>query len=92
METRNNRCLEYILTKKPNEEDFEVAAPSAVEKVLSIINIIPNWKYAGIDKVYNFFIKKITSLHHILSEIILGLSIELINIPVWMYEGVIIMI
>jgi hypothetical protein len=79
-------------TKKTNEDDFEVAAPHAVEKVLSIINMLPNWKSAGIDKVYNFFIKKITSLHYILSEIILGLIREPINIPVWMYEGVTIMI
>jgi hypothetical protein len=54
--------------------------------------MLPNWKASGIDKVYNFFIKKITSLHYILGEIILALIKEPECIPKWMYQGVTIMI
>ncbi|MEG2848334.1 MAG: reverse transcriptase family protein [Bacilli bacterium] len=56
------------------------------------IDHLPNWKTAGIDKIYNFFIKKITSLHEELLFIINENFKENKIEADWYYTGVTYMI
>ncbi|KAI5181306.1 hypothetical protein PAEPH01_2809, partial [Pancytospora epiphaga] len=51
----------YLFTCVPDTSDQSVF-PSAAE-VIDIIKYLPNWKAAGPDGVFNFFIKKCSSLH-----------------------------
>ncbi|TBU10710.1 reverse transcriptase, partial [Hamiltosporidium tvaerminnensis] len=40
-----------------------------LDEFVHIINWLPNWKAAGIDGIYNFFIKKLTTLHKYIYDI-----------------------
>lgn len=40
------------------------------EEFINIIKTLPNWKAAGPDRIFNFFIKNITSLNQIMYKII----------------------
>ncbi|KAL6120618.1 hypothetical protein NUSPORA_02623 [Nucleospora cyclopteri] len=52
-----------------------------------IIRYRPNWKAAGVDDVYNFFIKRLKSLHQLLYEIIKKIIVEAHKQPNWFYQG-----
>ncbi|TBU12875.1 hypothetical protein CWI38_0597p0010, partial [Hamiltosporidium tvaerminnensis] len=49
-------------------EDHPTTFP-LLDELLNIINWLPNWKAAGIDGIYNFFIKKLTTFHKYLNDI-----------------------
>ncbi|KAF7684529.1 LINE-1 retrotransposable element ORF2 protein [Astathelohania contejeani] len=53
------------LTTFPNLKEFE-----------DIIKCLPNWKAAGIDGIFNFFIKHISSVHKHLYDIIKDICLE----------------
>ncbi|TBU11952.1 hypothetical protein CWI38_0965p0020 [Hamiltosporidium tvaerminnensis] len=42
----------------------------SLDEFVNIINWLPNWKAAGIDGIYNFFIKKLTTLHKYIYDIV----------------------
>ncbi|KAL6121332.1 hypothetical protein NUSPORA_01775 [Nucleospora cyclopteri] len=57
------------------------------DKFVDIIRYLPNWKAASVDGEFNFFIKKIKSLHQPLCEVIKGIVVEGNEQPSWFYQG-----
>ncbi|KAG0435393.1 LINE-1 retrotransposable element ORF2 protein, partial [Dictyocoela muelleri] len=53
-----------------------------------IINTLPNWKSAGIDKIYNFFIKNINSTRRILINEIQRLCASPCDIPEYLFKTI----
>ncbi|TBU07119.1 hypothetical protein CWI39_0368p0010, partial [Hamiltosporidium magnivora] len=54
---------------------------------IDIINWLPNWKAAGIDGIYNFYIKKLTSLHKYRYDIVTVICLEGTPQADWYYCG-----
>ncbi|KAK1350120.1 hypothetical protein LUQ84_001103 [Hamiltosporidium tvaerminnensis] len=48
----------------------------SLNEFVSIINQLLNWKAAGIDDIHNFFIKKLTTLHKYLYDIVKVICLE----------------
>ena len=48
---------------------------------------LPNWKAAGIDGIYNFFIKKMSSLHSVLYEVVKTICLSGQEEDGWFYKG-----
>ena len=69
------------------ESDLKNTFPSYVE-FTDIIKYLPNWKACGIDTIYNFFIKKLTSFHEILYEVIRNICLNGISQNSWFYKGI----
>lgn len=42
----------------------------SLEEFKEIIKSLPNWKAAGLDNIYNFFIKQLSSLHNTLYKLV----------------------
>ncbi|WUR02658.1 reverse transcriptase [Vairimorpha necatrix] len=61
----------------PTEEEFK-----------NIIGWLPNWKAAGPDRVYNFFIKKMSCLHGSLYKVIKKICPESYTEEEWFYRGI----
>ena len=78
-----NKYLSEFLPSKENQMTF----PSLAE-FLEIIKFLPNWKASGCDGIFNFFIKKITSLHQHLYDIIKDLCINEREQQDWFYKGI----
>ena len=57
-----------------------------------IINRLPPWKAAGIDRVFNYFIKNITELHNYLYEVIRGICLQGDQPGDWFYKGIVYLI
>ena len=58
------------------------------KKLVEIVERLPNWKTPGVDKVYNFFIKRCTALHDYLTEIV-GETVRYAEgVPRWFYTGI----
>ena len=75
------------LTEFLAESDLKNTFPSYVE-FLDIIKFLPNWKASGSDGIYNFFIKKIDSIHEYLYEIIKDICIKNNEQENWFYKGI----
>ena len=84
--TKENRYNEYLaehlpdpneLTTFPTQNEFE-----------DIIKYLPNWKAAGIDGIYNFVIKHISSVHKYLYKIIKEICLEGRAQADWFYQGI----
>lgn len=77
---------DYLLEYLPGNQNTDKVFPIFYE-FQEIIQRLPNWKAAGRDGVFNFFIKYMTSLH----ESLYGLVIEVClgNLPQkeWFYMG-----
>ncbi|KAF7682725.1 hypothetical protein TCON_2058 [Astathelohania contejeani] len=69
------------LTTFPNLKEFE-----------DIIKCLPNWKAAGIDGIFNFFIKHISSVHKHLYDIIKDICLEGRAQADWFYQGIVYLI
>ncbi|TBU10083.1 hypothetical protein CWI38_2036p0010, partial [Hamiltosporidium tvaerminnensis] len=52
-----------------------------------IINRLSNWKAAGINGIYNFFIKKLTTLHKYIYDIVKVICLEGTTQADWFYCG-----
>ena len=76
---------EYILDYAP--QVHEPMFPS-FEEFLDIIKYLPSWKAAGIDGIYNFFIKKLTTLHGIVYDTIKDLCVNGKIQEKWFYQGI----
>ncbi|TBU10407.1 SacI phosphoinositide polyphosphatase, partial [Hamiltosporidium tvaerminnensis] len=59
----------------------------SLDEFVNIINWLPNWKAAGIDGIYNFFIKKLTTLHKYLYDIVKVIRLEETPQADWFYCG-----
>ena len=53
-----------------------------------LVQWLPCWKAAGVDKVYNYFIKNVSSLHDSLYQIIRGICLDGAACGDWFYKGV----
>jgi hypothetical protein len=73
---------EYVPGKSQNHHEF-VSERSFYE----IISFLPNWKAAGPDGIYNFFIKWMSSLHEVLYKIIKEICLDGIIQENWLYTG-----
>ncbi|KAL6120544.1 hypothetical protein NUSPORA_02709 [Nucleospora cyclopteri] len=76
---------EYLLECTP-DKDETIMFPT-IDEFGDIIRYLPNWKAAGVDGVYNFFIKRMKSLHQPLYEIIKGIIVEAHEQPSWFYQS-----
>ncbi|TBU10069.1 reverse transcriptase, partial [Hamiltosporidium tvaerminnensis] len=57
------------------------------DEFVNISNWLPNWKAAGIDGIYNFFIKKLTTLHKYIYDIVKVICLEGKPQADWFYCG-----
>lgn len=57
-----------------------------------IINRLPSWKTAGIDRVYNYFIKNITAFHDYLYTAVRGICLEGDKAGNWFYKDTVYLI
>ncbi|KAF7683049.1 hypothetical protein TCON_1736 [Astathelohania contejeani] len=64
-------------TTFPNLKEFE-----------DVIKYLPNWKAAGIDGIFNFFIKHISSVHKHFYDIIKDICLEKRVQADWFYQGI----
>ncbi|TBU13640.1 reverse transcriptase, partial [Hamiltosporidium tvaerminnensis] len=55
--------------------------------ICRFISWLPNWKSAGIDGIYNFFIKKLTTLHKYFYDIVKVICLERTPQADWFYSG-----
>ena len=53
---------EYLREYVPDKISLREYFPSMLE-FIEIVKLLPNWKAAGNDGIFNFFIKKCSSLH-----------------------------
>lgn len=58
------------------------------EEFQQIVKFLPSWKAAGVDGIYNFFIKKCEPVHKHLYEIIRGICIGEVEEEGWFYKGI----
>ncbi|KAL6120506.1 hypothetical protein NUSPORA_02758 [Nucleospora cyclopteri] len=84
-EAKNTSYEEYLLECTPDQDDI-IVFPT-IDEFGDIIRYLHNWKAAGVDEVFNFFIKKIKSLHQLLYEVIKGIVVEGNKQPSWFIRG-----
>jgi hypothetical protein len=78
---------EYLREFVPGPHDPQDVFPSMAE-FQDIIRYLPNWKAAGVDGIYNFFIKQCTSLHESLYLLIRRTCKEQLNCEQWFFKGI----
>ena len=77
---------EYLLEHLAGEERPNVFP--TLEEFKEIIKFLPNWKAAGPDGIFNFFIKKLESLHQPLYEITRKICLSNESEEDWFYKGI----
>lgn len=77
---------DYLLEHKRGEE--QTTSFPSLQEFIDIINRLPNWKAAGCDGIYNFFIRKIDSLHERLYDIVRDICLSSKQEDVWFYKGI----
>ncbi|EQB61289.1 hypothetical protein NAPIS_ORF01137 [Vairimorpha apis BRL 01] len=75
----------YLMEYVPDTNDQE-PFPTYAE-FIDIIKYLPNWKAAGCDGIYNFFIKKCESIHPFLYNVIKEICLKGENPEPWFYKG-----
>ena len=76
----------YLAEHLCGEEPLDVF-PS-FEEFKEVVKWLPNWKAAGPDGIFNFFIKKLESLHQPLYEVTKKICLENQNESEWFYKGI----
>ncbi|TBU11757.1 reverse transcriptase, partial [Hamiltosporidium tvaerminnensis] len=87
MWNKNNEMVTYDEYLIPFVPDTHQAMFPSLEEFVDIINWLPNWKAAGIDGIYNFYIKKLTTLHKYLYDIVKAICFEGTPQANWFYHG-----
>ncbi|TBU12308.1 reverse transcriptase [Hamiltosporidium tvaerminnensis] len=87
MWNKNDKVVTYDEYLIPFVSDTQQTTFPSLEDFLDIINWLPNWKAAGIDGIYNFYIKKLTSLHKYLYDIVKAICLEGTPQADWYYCG-----
>ncbi|EQB60176.1 hypothetical protein NAPIS_ORF02256 [Vairimorpha apis BRL 01] len=77
---------EYLLDYLPESEE-QIIFPTYTE-FQDIIKYLPNWKAAGCDGIYNFFIKKCVPLHPFLYSSIKEVCFGGKTPESWFYKGI----
>ncbi|KAF9760825.1 hypothetical protein NGRA_3000, partial [Nosema granulosis] len=81
----SNSFDDYLLEYLPDTGE-QITFPSYAE-LQDIIKYIPNWKAAGCDGIYNYFIKKCSALHPFLYDIVREVCINGKSPESWFYKG-----
>lgn len=84
--TRENAYEKYLAEFLPAQDDI-ITFPS-FEEFQGIVTYLPNWKAAGVDGIYNYFIKNITALHRQLYEVIKRICLNSKTEEEWFYMGI----
>ena len=81
-----DECFEDLISRQDllTEQD---GISEVGRKLREIIERLPNWKTPGVDKVFNFFIKKCTALHDHLIAIVDNILKQPEGLPRWFYTG-----
>ncbi|TBU11070.1 reverse transcriptase, partial [Hamiltosporidium tvaerminnensis] len=87
MWNKNNEIVTYDEYLIPFVPDTHQATFPSLDEFVDIINWLPNWKAAGIDGIYNFYIKKLTTLHMYLYDIVKAICFEGTLQANWFYHG-----
>ncbi|KAF7678768.1 hypothetical protein TCON_2589, partial [Astathelohania contejeani] len=82
----SNGYDEYIVEHLP--DSIELTTFPNLKEFEDIIKCLPNWKAAGIDGIFNFFIKHISSVHKHLYNIIKDICLEGRAQADWFYQGI----
>ncbi|KAF7680929.1 hypothetical protein TCON_2452 [Astathelohania contejeani] len=80
--TNENCLVEYL-----PESEYITTFPTFTE-FEDIIKHLANWKAAGVDGIFNFFIMHISSVHKHLYEIIKDICLEGKTQDEWFYRGI----
>lgn len=67
--------------------DVRVIVPLAVE-FDEVVQYLSNWKAAGSDRIYNFFIKKLKYLHCHLYNAVSDIRFKVRTEADWLYMGI----
>ncbi|EQB60541.1 reverse transcriptase [Vairimorpha apis BRL 01] len=81
-----NRTFEAYLMEYVHDTNDQKLLPTYAE-FIDIIKYLPNWKAAGCDGIYNFFIKKCESIHPFLYKVIKEICLKGENTESWFYKG-----
>ncbi|TBU10471.1 reverse transcriptase, partial [Hamiltosporidium tvaerminnensis] len=87
MWNKNDDAVTYDDYLIPFISDNHPTMFPSLDEFVNIINWLPNWKAAGIDGIYNFFIKKLTTLHKYLYDIVKVICLEGTPQADWFYCG-----
>ncbi|MCB1712129.1 MAG: reverse transcriptase family protein [Candidatus Riesia sp.] len=74
----------YIVQQFPGDADVKFLS---ADEFFKIISFLPNWKAAGPDGIFNFYIKKMTNIHSYMYEIVRNICIEGKECKSWFYQG-----
>jgi hypothetical protein len=85
-DSNNNLFSEYLLDYVP--EKLEPMCFPTENEFSNIISMLPSWKAAGPDRIFNFFIKKISSLHSHLYNVIKEICLKEESSEEWFYKGI----
>jgi hypothetical protein len=78
-------CFDDLIEDRDLGFESSDGVSSLEEKLRKIISYLPNWKTPGIDKVFNFFIKNLTSLHNSLIQTVSKMIRNPEEAPEWFY-------
>ncbi|TBU10673.1 hypothetical protein CWI38_1617p0010, partial [Hamiltosporidium tvaerminnensis] len=87
MWNKNDDAVTYDDYLIPFVSDNHPTMFPSLDEFVNIINWLFNWKAAGIDGIYNFFIKKLTTLHKYLYDIVKVICLEGTTQADWFYCG-----
>ncbi|TBU03897.1 hypothetical protein CWI36_0354p0040 [Hamiltosporidium magnivora] len=87
MWNKNDDTVTYDDYLIPFVSDNHPTTFPSLNEFVNIINWLSNWKAAGIDGIYNFFIKKLTTLHKYIYDIVKVICLEGTTRADWFYCG-----
>ncbi|KAL0265726.1 UNVERIFIED_CONTAM: hypothetical protein PYX00_011441 [Menopon gallinae] len=79
----SNECFEDLIERLNLLVEQHTEVSEAGRKLREIIERLPNWKTPGVDRVFNFFIKRCTSLHEHLVRIVENVLKQPEGLPGW---------
>ncbi|KAF7683083.1 hypothetical protein TCON_1701 [Astathelohania contejeani] len=82
----SNRYDEYLVEHLPDSTGLTTFP--TLKEFEDIIKFLPNWKAAGIDGIFNFFIKHISSVHKHFYNIIKDICLEGRILADLFYQGI----
>ncbi|EQB62067.1 hypothetical protein NAPIS_ORF00357 [Vairimorpha apis BRL 01] len=77
---------EYVLEYKGTKDD-SICFPT-LDEFMEIIKWLPCWKAAGPDRIFNFFIKKMTTIHNDLYKVIKTICLDNEQPEEWFFRGI----
>ena len=85
-EAEENGLDKYLIEHLSGEEPLDVF--TTFEEFQQLVKWLPNWKAAGTDGIYNFFIKKFDSIHIHLYQVIKKICLKNQSESSWFYKGI----